>query len=53
MKKNKKLLNRRTVLTSGLIAGGTSLLFSCKDKNENLVSTEIKKKTRIFLPLKW
>ena len=48
MKKNKKLINRRTVVTSGLIAGGTSLLFSCKDKNENLVSTEIKKKKSVF-----
>ena len=48
MKKNKKLINRRTVLTSGLIAGGTSLLFSCKDKNENLISTRNKKKEEYF-----
>ena len=47
MKKNKKLINRRTVVTSGLIAGGTSLL-SCKDKNENLVSTKIKKNKNVF-----
>ena len=44
MKKNKKLINRRSFVTSGLIAGGTSLLFSCKEKNENLVIKEIKKK---------
>ena len=48
MKKNKKLINRRTVVTSGLIAGGTSLLLSCKDKNENLVSTKIKKNKNVF-----
>ena len=48
MKKNKKLVNRRSFVTSGLIAAGTSLLFSCKDKNENLVSKEIKKKKNIY-----
>ena len=48
MKKNKKLINRRAFVTSGLIAGGTSLLFSCKEKNENLVIKEIKNKENIY-----
>ena len=44
MKKSKKINKQKSfVVASGLIAGGTSLLFSCKDKSENLVSTEIKK----------
>ena len=52
MKKNKKLINRRAFVTSGLIVGGTSLLLSCKEKNENLVTTETKKR-KIFITLKW
>ena len=47
MKKNKKLVNRRAVVASGLLAAGTSLLFSCKDNSENLVSTAIKKIKKI------
>ena len=35
MKKNNKFLNRRILLTSGLLAGGASFLISCKDNNEN------------------
>ena len=35
MKKDNKFLNRRILLTSGLLAGGTSFLISCKDNNEN------------------
>ena len=38
MKKNKKLVNRRAVVASGLLAAGTSLLFSCKDKSENSIT---------------
>ena len=43
--KKKKLINRRAFVTSGLIAGGTSLF--CVKKNENLVK-EIKKR-KIFI----
>ncbi len=37
MKKNKKLINRRYILSTGLIEGGSSLLFSCKEKKKSKV----------------
>ncbi len=48
MKKNKTLINRRSILTSGLVAGGTTLLFSCKEKNKDLVSSKTKKSKDTF-----
>ena len=35
MKKNNKLFHRRLFLASGLAVGGASLLFSCKENDQN------------------
>ena len=48
MKKNKKLINRRSLLSASLVTGGSALLFSCKDKIENQIIEDKQNKKNIF-----
>ena len=52
MKKKNKLINRRSLLGASLVAGGSSLLFSCKDQLKNGVENlEESKKNKFNLKM--